>query len=84
MRVLAQLTKQLVQRYAKDELGSAIWVDETCALINGKGKAATAGAWLDPDQVRQNQVLQNSTVEGFRGHCAPTARGGLSFNLTDG
>jgi hypothetical protein len=39
-----QLTKQLVQLYAKDELGSATWVYETCAMINGKGKAAPAGA----------------------------------------
>jgi hypothetical protein len=39
-----QLTKQLVQLYAKDELGSATWVYETCAMINGKGKAASAGA----------------------------------------
>ena len=39
-----QLTKQLVQLYAKDELGSATWVYETCAMINGKGKTAPAGA----------------------------------------
>jgi hypothetical protein len=39
-----QLTKQLVQLYAKDELGSATWVYETCAKINGKGTAARAGA----------------------------------------
>jgi hypothetical protein len=39
-----QLTKQLVQLYAKDELGSATWVYETCAMINGKGAAAGAGA----------------------------------------
>ena len=38
-----QLTKQIVQLYAKDELGSATWVYETCATINGKGKAAPAG-----------------------------------------
>jgi len=34
-----QLTKQLVQLYAKDELGSATWVYETCAMINRKGAA---------------------------------------------
>jgi hypothetical protein len=34
----------LVQLYAKDELGSATWVYETCAIINGKGAAALAGA----------------------------------------
>jgi hypothetical protein len=39
-----QLTKQLVQLYAKDELGSATWVYETCAMINGKGTAARAQA----------------------------------------
>lgn len=39
-----QLTKQLVQLYAKDELGSATWVYETCAMINGKGAAAQARA----------------------------------------
>jgi hypothetical protein len=39
-----QLTKQLVQLYAKDELGSATWVYETCAMINGKGKAVQAAA----------------------------------------
>jgi hypothetical protein len=39
-----QLTKQLVQLYAKDELGSATWVYETCAMINGKGKAAQSAA----------------------------------------
>jgi hypothetical protein len=37
-----QLTKQLVQLYAKDELGSATWVYETCAMLNGKGAAAQA------------------------------------------
>ena len=39
-----QLTKQLVQLYAKDELGSATWVYETCAMLNGKGAAAQARA----------------------------------------
>src|SRR6516165_1980225 len=39
-----QLTKQLVQLYAKDELGSATWIYETCAMINGKGAAVQAGA----------------------------------------
>src|SRR5215831_645753 len=39
-----QLTKQLVQLYAKDELGSATWVYETCAIINGKGAGAPSGA----------------------------------------
>jgi hypothetical protein len=39
-----QLTKQLVQLYAKDELGSATWVYETCAMINGKGTGARATA----------------------------------------
>jgi len=39
-----QLTKQLVQLYAKDELGSATWVYETCAMLNGKGTAAQAKA----------------------------------------
>ena len=39
-----QLTKQLVQLYAKDELGSATWVYETWATINGKSKAAVARA----------------------------------------
>jgi hypothetical protein len=29
-----------IQLYAKDELGSATWVYETCAMINGKGMAA--------------------------------------------
>jgi len=37
-----QLTKQLVQLYAKDELGSATWVYETCAMLNAKGTAARA------------------------------------------
>ena len=39
-----QLTKQLVQLYAKDELGSATWVYENCAMLNGKGTAAQAKA----------------------------------------
>jgi hypothetical protein len=39
-----QLTKQLVQLYAQDELGSATWVYETCATLNGKGTAAPARA----------------------------------------
>jgi hypothetical protein len=39
-----QLTKQLVQLYAKNELGSATWVYETCAMINGKGTAGPARA----------------------------------------
>jgi len=39
-----QLTKQMVQLYAKDELGSATWVYETCAMLNGKGAAAPAMA----------------------------------------
>ncbi|MBV8454933.1 MAG: hypothetical protein JOZ29_22080, partial [Deltaproteobacteria bacterium] len=39
-----QLTKQMVQLYAKDELGSAIWVYETCAMLNSKGAAAQARA----------------------------------------
>jgi hypothetical protein len=34
----------LVQLYAKDELGSATWVYETCAMTNGKGKAVQAAA----------------------------------------
>ncbi|MBV8454841.1 MAG: hypothetical protein JOZ29_21600 [Deltaproteobacteria bacterium] len=39
-----QLTKQMVQLYAKDELGSATWVYETCAMLNGKGAAVQARA----------------------------------------
>jgi hypothetical protein len=39
-----QLTKQLVQLYAKDELGSATWVYETCAILNDKGAAVQARA----------------------------------------
>jgi hypothetical protein len=29
--------EQMVQLYAKDELGSATWLYETCAIMNGKG-----------------------------------------------
>jgi hypothetical protein len=39
-----QLTKQLVQLYAKDELGSATWVYETCAILNRKEAAAQTKA----------------------------------------
>jgi hypothetical protein len=37
-----QLTKQMVQLYAKDELGSGTWLYEICAVLNGKGEQKAA------------------------------------------
>jgi hypothetical protein len=36
------LTKEIATLYAKDELASATWIYEACALLNGKGAEARA------------------------------------------